>query len=299
METNFAGKIRQMVYGSTPWSAGYSVLGVSEGISPTLLAELTHRCEKYDLQHHPAPPTDYSISLLQLDSCTVFREIYSGWQDQLGRPSRVLRNVIFDATGWELVAGNPFLLLWLLPKLRKCVSKKRNESCQIKLINLAEQPKAVWEKLWWKETRRCLHLINHLSAEEKGWLGYFQQSLSLQLPYEIPTAQDVSRLCRALTFCLPRQQRQHLQLESFSLNQDLPAGITFRYRPYCVASAPSQHGKNENFLQRAWLIGTVVHSLPETYNFHVLAQLWQRQRSFAWGVCVVLVAIIVGLLSRL
>lgn len=292
--------IRQMVYGSTPYSAGYSILGMSPGIEEPLREDLIRSCESYDQQLHAAPYNPYSIAVYRLPGeFYVFMEIFGGWKDQMGRTSRVLRNAIIERKGWELLAGNPFLLLWLLPPVKKCISRKRTEVEVIPVSDLSHLSGETWQKLWWKETRVCRKILAGLSGEEKKRLLYFQ---SLERPFEtleIPVGKDQFLFCRVLAYIIPHTRRLDLQCESFALHQKPPLGICFRYSPYSQSLNPLNPSALDTSVVKTlrWRIATVIQSVPPPYNFGIVAR-WTRNGQIILTIAFVLfylILLIVGL----
>lgn len=280
------GTVRQLVYGSTPSSSGYSVLGKSEGLDEVLCERLVQFSESYDQQHYAAPFTPYSVAIVHFpEERYVLTEICGGWKDQMGRASRVMRSAVVERTGWRLLAGDPFLLLWLLPPIRRCLATKRHEIKDIPLLHIGELPEEVWEKLWWKESRKCHDIIVRLSAQEQKWLWHFQ-SQKEPIPIEIPVECDQSRLCRVLAYVCPHPLRLQMQWESFSLNRNPPAGVCFRYVRYCKegAGVTPQNGRIPANSFLGWKIATIVRSIPDPYNYQVLARWWQRNLRIGWAV---------------
>lgn len=270
--------IYQLVYGSTPYSSGYSILGRCREMDEQLCQNLVRRCESYDQQLYAAPFTPYSISIFQMEDCHGIMEIFGGWQDQMGRPSRITRMVTIDNVLWSLIAGNPFLLLWLLPPVKKCIAKKRNEIQEIPPLNIEQLTQEDWNKLWWKETSQWLKIVRRLPSKEGKKLTYFQEEAHPFVPREIKVEKDQFSLCRAIVYCLPIKKRASIECESFSLNEKAPGGLCFRYGPYCRENPPSlSSGKEISTQNFTWKIATIIHSVPEPYIFYVLARLYSHE----------------------
>jgi hypothetical protein len=153
--------------------------------------------------------------------------------------------------------------------------KKRNEVISIPLFDLAKLEKKDWENLWWKETKHCWKIIKKTPLEE---LLHFQ-SMNFPTSLEISTESDKSLFCRALVYALPHEQRMQFQCESFSLNQEKPFGLCFRYFRYVDVKKEQAVAKIPKDLL-CWKISTVVHSIPEPYNCEILAKCWKSW--FLW-----------------
>ena len=298
---NTAGIVRQLVYGSTPFSVGYSVLGKSPGLAESLLALLIERCESQDGQQYAVPPTPYSVSLFTLpNGLYVFREIFDGWQDQVGRPSRVMRCAVIDAISWDKLSGNPFLLPWLLPPIVRSLPRRRNEIRELAVLDLTQLTVEQWESLWWQATRRFLHDVARLSAQEQAFLAYLQQ-LPVDTTCEIGTERARLSLCQLLAYAMPVARRRQLAFDSFALNSKPAEGICFRYRPYCTKPLawPATDAPAPEKLPLAWLIQTVTYAMSEPLNFAIGARLVKRrQRQFTVGLVVMGLLAILGILSR-
>ena len=287
--------IQQLVYGSTPWSAGYSVLAKSAALPEKICDQLIQYCESYDQQLYATPSFQYSVSAYQLDADhRVLMEIFTGWSDQVGRAARVTRHMVIDSLSWNLLAGDPFLLLWLLAPIRRVVSKKRNEVRILAPITLADLTRADWQRLWRRETDYFFKTIAALPTIERQWLDYLQQQPEPFLPQEIAVEHDCFSLCRAIAYAIPVAKRLQLQCDSFSLNQKPPRGICFRHKLYCSQQRVTAPKPAEKIAwDLPWKIATIVHSLPANRNFDVLASLYRGQKLWHRCYCSLLLVLLV------
>ena len=292
------GKIHQLIYGSVPISCGYSLLGKSQGITDELKDNLIQICESYDAQEYSAPPTPYSVSCFHLqEDKHILLEVFGGWRDQVGRASRVMRTIILDEKTWQCIAGNPFVLCWILPPIKKCITKKRNEVKDVDIIDVEKISKRDWYLLWKKETRVYQKILSRLSIEEEKWLFYLREQDNPFL--EIATDSDCSKFCRALAYSMDKEKRLQLPFacESFSLNRQKPAGICFRHKSYCEENGktpPSQRIPKSLSYQ----LEVVTHSLPKPYNFEVIVDWWKRKSLKAHIITVLLLIVILILIFK-
>ncbi len=258
------------------------MLGRSSGFDETLVPLLIKGCEESDGQLHAAPPCLYAFSCLRLpQNLYVLREIFGGWHDQVGRPSRVMRCTVVDAAGWQLVAANPFLPLWLLPPLSRCISRKRNDVQTLAPVRLDTLTKSDWQKLWWKETRGFWRGLGKLKSDQVRLLLFLLQQNDPFQPQEIAVDEDCFAFCRVLTYSVPHDKRRTLQLDTFSLQDKPPDGLAFRYRPYC-RSPLTLPAAGDAVVTLPTLVESMVKSLPEPHNFAILARWWLRRQRLNW-----------------
>ena len=289
-------KLEQLVYGSTPWSAGYSVLARSEGLDEEMERGIVRHCEQYDRQQFAAPHFAYSFSLSSLSGRRLFMEIFGHWTDHVGRPSRVIRSTLIDDRSWESLSFCPFLLSWVFAPVKKWVPSKRSEVKTIPSFEPGKISIEEWQKLWHMETLAFFKTVSSLSSREKSWLHAMQQEENPFSPREFETQQDRSSLCRALLYAVPKEKRADAHCESFSLNGDSPRGICFRFSPYCSnAKGITEQGTAEMALR--WKVQTIVYSLPAPFNFYVLEKLHRRKIALYKGGW--LIFLLIGLLSLL
>lgn len=251
---------------------------MSPGIEECSMNEIAALCERYDGQVHAAPPTLRSFVASKLSSgIRVFTQIFGGWQDQVGRPSRVMRTALIDPQDWEILGANPFLLLGLLPPIKKCVSRKRNEVQEIPNLDLQGRSAGDWENSWWQETRTAWRIASKMPIADRRLLAHLQNAPPQGREIEVDA--DRSDFCRALFYVSPRERRTDMECESFSLNADPPRGFCFRYRPYCrirssgIASEEAEPGL-------AWKLEAMVRSIPDPLNYRILARWWRRTSWF-------------------
>lgn len=273
--------ISQWIYGSTPWSAGYSVLAQSEGLKSSLTDAVLAFCENYDGQKYMLPLYHYNCCIYHIQKeVWVFMETFGGWKDQVGRDSRVIRNTLMDQETFEAIQGNPFLLSWVLPSISSYIPKKRNETKAIPGIPL-ESIQKKQANLWYKETQLFFRLFASLSVLEKQFLLSLQQKASPFSPCEIAVQKDASKLSRAIVYAIHKNKRMNYQIDSFSTNSQPVQGICFRFAPYC-----QEHQAMDSLVSTTkldsklgWEMATLVHSLPEPEAFYVMAK---RYTKFSW-----------------
>lgn len=275
--------LQQLVYGSTPYSAGYSVLGKSTGFDEELVPLLIHECERYDGQLYAAPMAAYSLVCGRLrPGLVVVREVFGGWYDQVGRPSRVMRSIVLDSDCWQLLAGNPFVLHWLLPPVSRCISRRRNDVHTIAPLCLGDLSPAVWHKVWWRETSRFWKAVSRLDSGQMALLAFLRSQDEPFQPREISSEHDQSEFCRLLIYSVPHSKRLQLELETFSLQERPASGLSFRYRPYCRQPFVMPQRQVTPALDLPILLECVTRSLPAPHDFAVLARLWRRRQRLAW-----------------
>ncbi len=270
--------IAQWIYGSTPWSAGYSILAKTESLDSSFIDDTLSYCENYDRQRHVLPNYDYSFCIYSLkNGICVLLEIFNGWKDQVGRESRIMRNILFDAEAWRLTKGNPLILSWMLPSLSLYIPKKRNDVSYIPEISLETLQKEQ-HRLWHKETKHFFKILSSLGLKEKKLLFSLQEEDCPFSPREIAVDNDASRLARAIVYAMDKEKRMACQIDSFSLNDELPKGLCFRFSPYCKEnrSIHSFDSKATPAISLQWEMSTLVHSIPEPELFYVLQKRYTR-----------------------
>ncbi len=271
--------IAQFIYGSTSYSAGYSVLGKSSQIESSLEESLIRFCEGYDQQLHSVGHTPYCLALEKWEETRVLLEIFGGWYDHVGRPSRILRVSLIPDPVWKCLGGNPFLLLSFFPAVKNLIPSKRDEIKDISPISLENVSEQEWAKLWLKETRYFLNQIPHLSSEKTQILRTLWESKSPCQNRELISDEDEFILCRLFTYALSPRQRQGLQFSTFSLNEKPPQGVCFRYAPYASSDKSLQDKKvlsqKDNSHQK---IETILQAIPTPFNYSTLRSLLQRNR---------------------
>ena len=273
-------KLLQVIYGSTKWSAGYSILAKSENVEERLTDKIIEYCENYDQKLVSTPYFGHSVSIYSIDKYRILLEIFDGWTDQVGRASKIMRNVIIEESDLEFINNNPFIVLWLLPEIKKNIPKKRDEIKLLPDIDFID--KKDWQLLWNQETQVFLKNFKKLTNEEKNIVFYaknisFDNSDKL---IEIPTEHDKFNLCRTIFYALKKDFRKNISIDSFCLNNYKKSeGICFREKRYFVYNLLKIPNMS-NLDTLEWKIETIIDSIPKNVAPFVFKKIFVKNILF-------------------
>jgi len=269
--------IYQFIYGSTPWSCGYSILVKSRELNEKVIERLVHYCENYDQQRRSIKPT-YNFAIFRLSKTLIgLMEIFPGWKDQVGRSSKIMRILLFNQKAWEFVAGNPFVMTRQLADFTPIIPRIRHKVATLPTIKPQQISQKIWQKSWYDETKEFLHLWRELSFQERGYLKYLQKQKDPFAPAIFPVEQNQFLLCRAIIYAISKEKKYQMQqCDSFSLNNRKVNGLCFRYFPYCDVQQDIPTSDKWKTFSTSWAIAVIAGALPQPISYQVLGKLHDR-----------------------